>query len=357
MFKKVRITTLGKWPLIGFLVALLATPLAMADLSLSDVFEGVLKALEKWGSQDLVQIMDEQADTIVEGLGDRVEESVFRATDAMNQLRRQVYDYTTAQRFELPGGICLTVGLGADARRSINHIPQVIDSVQQSVFRTVMGGGSPSGRLFQRVARHGSQYCSAEDEAQGRCDKVSALANADLSASIALSPLGYSNPQAEAALAFIDNLAASTVPAAPPPELANTPAGRELQAHRMTAAAQKSLAVQSLGAILGERLRVDGVGSDMGVTEASPLELMAHEVDRRFGSEAWAETIGSNTPEANAREQLLMLAWQHKMMLLQYQQASRTEALLAALVLIASDQAAKPVFDELLTALSRGHIK
>jgi hypothetical protein len=87
------------------------------------------------------------------------------------------------------------------------------------------------------------------------------LPNGDLDAGLLLDTRGYTDPQREAARAFVDHLTTpATVPAIPP-RLEKTPQGDQLRGYLLTYAARKAVAHHPLAQAVAERTRAPSIAT------------------------------------------------------------------------------------------------
>lgn len=96
-----------------------------------------------------------------------------------------------------------------------------------------------------------------------------------------------------------------------------------------------TMAQNSLLAIHADKQRFVGFAADLPIGDpqtqsASLMEVMAYEVERRYMSQAWYESMNQMSAEGIMREIAFMMAFQNYLGFKSYEQGMRTEALLAA---------------------------
>lgn len=330
-----------RWSLLGGLLALALVAPPVAALTGADLLAALIAFFKLYLQ---FQMENNTADIV---------DSNHRAADKVNQVRIRIFDQEVKMNMEPPPEICLALEIMEQAKKADFNIKDVIRKLEGPVLQSIIGSENPFRHLQERIRRHNATYCNPIDVVLGRCDAASNMANADLSASILLMAQGYSEPERQAAEAYAANLINPEVPLLPDTDLENTPQWQQYQAALMALAARKSLAMHSLGEVIGDRTRVNGLGQAMTKSEASPQELMLYEVERRYGDSKWIDEVLNATPGAVERERLVMDAWRMQMEVRRYRQQQRIEVLLATLVAMQSEQASRELLNQLREATQR----
>lgn len=94
-----------------------------------------------------------------------------------------------------------------------------------------------------------------------------------------------------------------------------------------------TMAQNSLAQIISEKQRFAGFAKDLPIGKdgsASLMEVMAYEVERRYMSEDWYDSMNQMSTEALLREIAFILASQSYMEFKSYERGQRVEAMLAA---------------------------
>ena len=268
---------------------------------------------------------------------DEIVQSNHRAADVINQVRIDIFDQETAMKMKIPPEICAILDVAKQGILADRNIPNITKALEQPLLTSIIGTENPYQHVKERVERHQQQYCGEADVARGLCSEVSSTPNWDISADTLLTSRGYTNDERNAADAYIEHLINPEVPVLPSSVVEGSMQADQFRAAVMTTASRKSLALRSLGEIIGDRTRVDGMGTPIGQESASPQELLFDEMERRFGSDDWYQAITEATPGELVRRQALMKTAEIKIALRQYRQNERIEALLATTVAVLSD--------------------
>lgn len=237
---------------------------------------------------------------------------------------------------------CQTMRSGTAIPEATNTARQVVNTLgRHNADRN--GGRDPTNgqplppakAATQIYQTHTSQFCGPEDLAQGRCTTLSPVANGDVRADVLLTPpngsKSYTPLEAEAAEAFKKNVTNPTPAPNLPKQMANTPQGKAYYVQQMVANARMSVAQHSLDQIIAEHTKQPGLGAQMQMpqADASVLDVIQYEVDRRFSNSGWYIAMATATTDALLREVANILAFNVWVDYRRYMQMERVETLLA----------------------------
>lgn len=263
-----------------------------------------------------------------------------RAADAINKVRRRIYELETKMQMMIPPEICKALELMRKAKLADLNIAKMTKELEHQMVTDILTRADPFGYDLERIQTHNQRYCTAAEAQAGLCEQEGKLPGGDTSAAGLLSLRGYDAEQEEAARAFLRNLINPSLLKLPSNALANTAQAAQYRALQMEYAARKSMALYGVGTLFGDRKRMGKGGSAQALDGASPLEIFVYDMERRFGDEAWVKEIIHNTDGANNRARLLAQVWDMRMQYRLHQQWERNNALLATLVAIMTEQAA-----------------
>lgn len=187
------------------------------------------------------------------------------------------------------------------------------------------------------------EYCKdAKGKTQAYCKYFNTKSGADVLASSFLDTLAYDSKQQEAALEYIKQ-ATNPIPKPFPQgkELENyidkngnlTERGISFFADIYKTLPMMSLSQNTFAAAWADRVRLKGFSANLPVGEkgdASMLEMLHYEVERRYMNPGWYDAMNNTTSEGVLREIANMMAFQNYLELKRYEQMARIEVLLAA---------------------------
>lgn len=232
-------------------------------------------------------------------------------------------------QMQLPAEICDISDIMQQSLETEDGARAIAEEAGERLLEDVLMHENPVQKAVNRIRLHWSQYCSLAEEKLGLCEAAEeGMRNADLSAETLFSQRGLDKDKANAAWALAENLIVPDVETMIDPELAETDQGDTYYAALNSLKAMKSLAYRGIARRIA---LVERQGE-----KPSELEMLAVEVERRYGNPAWAEEIVNNTPGANDRVRLLMDAYDMRLRVKEYEQRSYEMALMA---MMASNQA------------------
>ena len=284
-----------------------------------------------------------------------VVDSNLKAADSITRSRLEIWGQEVSMAMMPPPQSCVSLTLAKGLRFLDRLTPGLVQTQIQQGIHTVTGDLNPVQEIVQRVRRHERLYCSESDRARGRCTPGrGGLPNGDLDAGLLLDTRGYTDPQREAARAFVDHLTTpATVPAIPP-HLEKTPQGDQLRGYLLTYAARKAVAHHPLAQAVAERSRAPSIATPDGPNAPqSAHEVLFNEVERRFGDEQWVDEILRSPPGALEREKLMMETWNMQMEVRRYRQAQDLQVLIATLLEVLLEQQAEAQITRLTEAAMR----
>lgn len=280
-------------------------------------------------------------------------DSNLKAADSITRSRLEIWGKEVSMAMMPPPQSCVSLTLAKGLRFLDRLTPGLVQTQIQQGLHTVTGNLNPIQTVVERVRRHERLYCSESDRARGRCTPGT-MPNGDLDAGLVLDTRGYTDPQREAARAFVDNLTTpATVPALPA-HLEKTPQGDQLRGYLLTYAARKAVARKALAQAVAERTRAPNVATPDGPTAPqSAHEVLFNEVERRFGDPTWVDQILRSPPGALEREKLMMETWKMQMEMRRYRQAQELQVLIATLLDVLLEQQGEPQITRLTEAAMR----
>ncbi len=259
-------------------------------------------------------------------------------------------------KYELSPRICFETAGGASATVAAGEVKETLNELNRDFARRTMFTPNTSAAVRRLYDEHATKYCSAQDEALGRCTAVdSQLQNADVRADAALNTASYTPAQIDAARAFVNNVANPMPTQNIPMDWERTAQGKMFVAGQYVEQARGSVAANSLNAAIAARTPVQGLGTAAMLNKAdvSELELMESQVRGRFESPGWYSMIAGFSLENLQREVVKIRALQARMDLAEYRRMERIEAVLATQLAIAVKQDSEQRQRELRAAAAK----
>ena len=109
----------------------------------------------------------------------------------------------------------------------------------------------------------------------------------------------------------------------------------------MQEAARMTAAQNSMLHAITDRTSIKGLGENVGLSNASPQDLRAHEISRRYGNPLWVDEISSDSFAPAIKEMALMMSFQLHQNEQSDKRFERIELLLSTLVAIETKRASK----------------
>lgn len=272
----------------------------------------------------------------------------LKGSDAITRSRLQIWSKEVTMAMMPPPQSCVSLALAQALRLKDSLIPGWVNAQIQQGIHTVTGDLNPIQTVVERVRRHESHYCSASDQARGRCTASSTLPNGDMDAGLLLDTRGYSPEQEAAAVAFIDNLTTPTPVAPLPTHLEKSPQADQLRGYLIHYGARKAVARKVLANAYAERKRADG---------KSAQEIIFEDYERRYGDHQWVDEVLKSPPGALEREKLIIETWKMQMEMRRYRQAQDTQVLMATLLDVLVEQQAQQQIPRLTEAAMRAKVE
>ncbi|MBL8260054.1 MAG: hypothetical protein JNM60_09630 [Candidatus Competibacteraceae bacterium] len=275
-------------------------------------------------------------------------DATLQGADAVNRKRLEIWQKEVAMAMMPPPAACATLELAQALRSKDSLIPGLVNRQINQGIHAVIGDLNPVQAVVERVRRHETLYCSASDQARGRCASPGALPNGDMDAGLLLDTRGYSPEQEAAAQAFIENLTAP-VPVMPlPAHLEKSPQADQLRGYLISYGARKAVARKVLANAHAERKRADG---------QSAQEVMFQDYERRYGNQGWVDDVLKAPPGSLEREKLMIETWKMQMQMRQFRQQQDMQVLMATLLDVLNEQQAAAEITRLTTAAARAGVE
>lgn len=198
----------------------------------------------------------------------------------------------------------------------------------------------------QNIIKDHEKYCSAVDDQRGRCTREPGAditqENADLNAGSLLAPANgstYSDDESAAAQDFIRMVVNPIPPELLPRGLEKEPKGKEYILATMIAAAQNSVAYNSLSQIWSSHAADAGLSAATGESPGEALSMigvMKKFVYSRFVEPKWKADLAGMDTNGLLKEVAILMAGQNWMDYQGYLQAERIEAVVATQLAIAA---------------------
>lgn len=273
----------------------------------------------------------------------------LQAADAITRKNVEIWQKQVVMAMLPPPQSCVSLTLAKALRVADSLVPGTVNQQINQGIHTITGNLNPVQTVIERVRRHESQYCSASDQARGRCTATTTLPNGDLDASLLLDSRGYTPEQDAAAQAFLENLTAPAPLPTLPAHLEKTPQADQLRGYLIHYAARKAIAQKVLANAYAERKRPpDG---------QSAQDLLYADYERRFGDPTWADQVLKSPPGSLDREKLMMQAWQMQMQMRNYRQQQDLQMVMATLLDVLTEQQAEQKIAQLTEAAMRAKVE
>lgn len=278
-----------------------------------------------------------------------VVESNLQSADAINRKRVEIWQKELTMAMMPPPQSCVTLTLAKALRTADSLIPGLVNKHITQGIHAITGDENPIQTVVSRVRRHESLYCSASDEARGRCTATKNLPNGDMDAGLLLDTRSYSTDQEAAAQAFLENLTAPAPLTRVPAHLEKTPQADQLRGYLIHYGARKAIARKVLANAYAERKRSsDGKSSQ---------DLLYEDYERRFGDKTWTDEILKAPPGSLEREKLMMDAWRMQMTMRQYRQQQDLQIVMATLLDVMTEQQAEQKIGQMTEAALRAKVE
>jgi hypothetical protein len=216
----------------------------------------------------------------------------------------------------------------------------------------------------QSVIKDHEKYCSTLDESRGRCSKPAGITetqeNADLNAGSLLAPANgstYSDTESAAAQDFIRMVVNPIPPELLPKGVEQQPQGKAYMLATMVAAAQNSVAYNSLSQIWSSHSADAGLSAMTGESPGDALSMvgvMKKFVYSRFVEPKWKSDLAGMDTNGLLKEIAVLMAGQNWMDYQSYLQAERVEAVVATQLAIAARDHNEKRLTELRSKLAAG---
>lgn len=253
--------------------------------------------------------------------------AVFQTTMEYSPLTGQGYDPCG----ELNRTKRLAVAIG-EANSSMST--RVLREIDAAPGRVVADPGSV---VAKRLSDARSTYCTADEAKAGVCSSPGSLAGKDRDAAHFFTSYPVGSPEAEAKNAMVNNMF-GVPPAAPKPDVAQTPTGQSFYSSKRNYDTFRSIAQASFKAIQSwTESRPGGDGQD------SVLDAISKKVATYAGGDnyqAWEQQLAAQSEHGLLVEYAKKRAFLLYISNLEYQQFERIEANVAALTALRARDAA-----------------
>ncbi len=267
----------------------------------------------------------------------RVSTAVGASTDSRNKLNVDLYNAEISFLSKQQSNTCessdVAQGVQQSEKIKIANIPPLGKPILESNVSTT----NVTAHIERILKTHESNFCGDQDP---ECNKKKD-ANADLSAWTLLKSGGYEGKEMLASY----NYAAINTNPRPTPALplttANSVQGKEARMVLMQETARMTAAQNSMLHAITDRTPIEGLGENVGLSNASPQDLRAHEISRRYGNPLWVDEISSDSFAPAIKEMALMMSFQLHQNEQSDKRFERIEFLLSTLVAIETKRASK----------------
>ncbi len=267
----------------------------------------------------------------------RVSTAVGASTDSRNKLNVDLYNAEISFLSKQQTNTCESNDIAHDIQQSEKIKIATIPLLGKPILKSNISTTNVTAHIERIFKTHESNFCGDQDP---DCDKKT-YANADLSAWNLLKPGGYSDKEM---LAAYNYLAISTNPR-PTPALplaaANSVQGKEARMVLMEETTHMTAAQNSILHIIADRTPIKGLGKSVGLSNAAPVDLRIHEINRRYGNPVWVDEISSDSFVPAIKEMALMMSLQLYQNERVDRRFERIEILLQTLVSIETKRASK----------------
>lgn len=240
---------------------------------------------------------------------------------------------------DMGNSACLAINLGSKLNNAQEDKQAMVKAMNMLAVKRNMHSESTSKEVADRFNRHGSKFCSTEDQARGRCTVTNAsMQNADVVAQTLFSPndgMTLSDEELVAAKEYAQGVV-NPFPTTPlPKQWEKTPQGKAYVVAQMVEQQRLSLADSVFQDIIAARMPNTEIGSSLklagvNVNNPSIMAVMKTYSDN-FTKPSWVTQV-STSPDQTwlLKENVRQAAFKNWMDYNSYLQMEKLSALLAA---------------------------